>query len=918
MKFALRSPLTCLSLVGTTLLSLLLPLSPIGGVARADLGQVPGRATQFAFIIDDSGSMSLVTRDGPAADPDRLAVFATKSLMSALDDREEATIVRLNGPNQREPIPPIMQLIDNRQRLDSMLDLKGPVAAYQGKETPCKSALEATKQQLNAAFRQDAMQVAVFMSDGACSGGEFSAPDFLKNLKSHEAGQFQFYLLRWRGRPYSKTLVELADLTGGIAVEVGATDPNELLQPLASVLSRSQGYESYMLSSRSNKMAAHIGARRIRLLAVAPDLGQDLTISLSGDAGGVGPTVLGKARAGLHQFEAGNKYRYTALDYRPGSTPVTVSVAGAGPEWRVIALPEYRLHSRLKIMSGECLLNGPEARVVEVGTSVCVAVELVNEENVLVTQDVAGPMTRASVSYRGPGGAAEVELPASRKGDAPVFVLERANVVEGDHVFTPAIRLGAGVGDKTGILLPGPPRTLQAASLKVELEPKRLDLGELLPGSEQNHQLKIDGNFPPGKGKLVVDARKELPSCLIFTLNGAKEGELQPISAGQSYNIGVKVLPYCGPEVFRKDLETSLRIEFAQAAADIPLPKLVLPVHFALVNDLKVPSELTVTVKGGETGMLELVPDGSLLKQVAFDALVPDHGDREGWPPDADELQLAFIDDADHEVWDGEVYASSAPATFGKGPDGKVKPMKLRVESDACCNGGSYRTEMALVPKGSDLPPIRVPLTVNVEPAGFWACHSQWIIPVLWFLLGMLVLWYLFSMYQHSQFINRDKLNNRIGQLRWSEYGEPIENPNRQPFTQPVLNGFKFGARFKAWIRANPLVFGLPGKVYRETLSFSVARSGVTAELSRLRNTQQAVALNPGEHLHKIYLDNFNNFFFVPSRGKVLSYQVIEPELSVDSEANQPPKMVQASSIRLTQGDPSETDAVAGWHFGRG
>jgi hypothetical protein len=905
------------SLIRTTVASLLLMLVLPTTSVRADLGQVPGRATQFAFIIDDSGSMRYQTKDGPAADPDRLAVFATRSLMSALDDREEATIVRLNGPNQNEPIPPIMQLVDNRQRLESMLALEGPLAGYQGNETPCKSALEATKQKLNAAFRPDAMQVAVFMSDGACSGGEFSAPDFLKNLKSHEAGQFQFYLLRWRGRPYSKTLVELADLTGGIAVEVGATDPNELLQPLASVLSRSQGYESYMLSPRSNKMGAHIGARRIRLLAVAPDLGQDLKISLTGDAGGAGPTVLGAARSGLHQFEGGNRYRYTALDYRPGSTPVTVSVTGAGPDWRVIALPEYRLHSQLKIMSGECLLNGPEARVVEVGTSVCVAVELVNEENVVVTQDVAGPMTRASVTYRAPGGAADVELPASRKGDAPVFVLERANVVEGDHVFTPAIRLGAGAGEKSGILLPGPPKTLQAASLKVELEPKRLDLGDLLPGTEQNHQLKIDGNFPPGKGKLVVDARKDLPSCLIFTLNGTKEGELQPISPGQSYNVGVKVLPYCGPELFRRDLETSLRIEFQQASADIPLPKLVLPVHLVLINDLKMPSELTVTVLGGESGFIELQPEGSLLKQVAFDALLPDRGDREGWPPDADELQLAFIDDAEHEVWDGEVYASSAPATFGKGPDGKVKPMKVRVESDACCNGGSYKTEMALVPKGSDLPPIRVPLTVNVQPAGFWACHSQWIIPVLWFLLGMLILWYLFSMYQHSEFIERELVRNRLAQLKWNDYGDPVVDTNRRDCDRAIMSKLRFGPRLKAWLRANPLVFGLPGKAYRETLALTVSSKEVRGEFSRHRETQKLAFEKPGEHTDRLYIDAGGQFFFVPRRGSLQGYKVREPRVASESDNNAShPKLASGSKVVLLTGDPSIANSSAGWRLG--
>jgi hypothetical protein len=846
-------------------------LGLLSAPARADLGQVAGRATQYAFIIDDSGSMRYKTRDGEAADPDRLAVLATRSLMSALDDRDEATIVRLNGPGEREPIPPIMQLFDNRQRLESMLELKGVLASYGGAATPCRPALEATKQQLNAAYRPNVTQVAVFLSDGACTAPDIVPEEFLKNLKSHEAGAFQFYLLRWRGRPYSRTLVDLADMTGGIAVEVGATDPTELIQPLASVLSRSQGYESYLLTARNNKVGAHIGARRIRLLVVAPDNGEELSLTLQGDPGGTEPAPLGPPRSGIHHYEGGHKYRYYALDYKPGSTPVTVTATGAGADYRVIALPEYRLTTRITLTEGRCGESTEDIQYVEVGASVCATVSLVNEEGVQVSADVAPSSTRALVNYQPPGGDL-TELPGTRPGDPPVFLLERVNVTAGDHVFTPAIRLGATTNPKAGVLIPGPPRTLQVTTLKITLDPPRLDFGELFPGAEQHQSVKVDGNFPKSRGRLVVEGRDELPPCVSFMLNGTPDGEWQPIMPGMTFTVSIKLEAYCGAEAFRRELESALRVEFEKPALGGPVPKLVMPYKAILNNDIKAPGPLQVSLAGGESKDVELALDGRFLKPVDFDAMVPEFEEREAWPNTAEHLELAFVDGSDHEVHEGEVYATHTPMTFGRDPDGRIKPLRLRVKSGGCCEEGTYRTEVALVPANSDAAPIRVPLEVNLTSAGLWACHGGWITKVLAALGIAILLWYAWGMWSNFRRLDPRKLADRFRPMVRTPHG--AINPKSDvgdSLRAIVRRELSFGKRLSAWLRANPLVFGLPGGKFSYVESVSIGTLPDDGDEGRLmfpligkRSIERLVRARPSDHIGRLYYDARDTFVMVP------------------------------------------------------
>jgi hypothetical protein len=887
--------------------------------ALADDGTYATRVTQYVFVIDDSASMRGPTRDGPAADPDRLTILATQSLLSALDDRDEATVVRLNGPQQAEASPPLMPLVDNRQRLESMLSLTETIAAYKGAETPCRSALDATKSLLNAAYRPGVPQVVILMTDGACSPPDVVPDEFLRGLKSHELANFQFYLLRWRGRSFSRSLLEIADRTGGIAVEVGATDPYELLQPLASVLSRSQGYESFMLTPKTTTMAAHVGARRIRLLAVAPDLGEDLAFSFEGTEGEPAPPLLGEVRRGMHQFEAARKYRFAAVDYQPGKAPVRVSLSGAGPEYRIVAIPEYKLHTRMTLREGRCGENGRETQVVDVGASACATLELVNEDGVLVSSVVAGPSTRASVAYKGPGTDTASSLPATRKDDSPVFLLERVNLTEGDHVFTPEITLGLGASDKSGVRHMGSPQTLQVSTMRIGMEPARFEFGDLLPGTEQHHTLKISGNFPVSQGRLNVPTRSDIPSCLTFELSGKSEGQAQAISPGQTYSLDVKVASYCGPNVFRKELDSSLVLDFDRVALAAQVPSLVIPFRAALVNDLKVPQVLSVELESGETRDMSLVVEGSFAKEVAFDAIVPEVDEREGWP--REKLELFFLDDAGREVLEGELLATHRSVTFGRASDGRVTPLKLRVRSDACCDASVYRTELALVATGQKAPPVRIPVEITVKSAGAWKCYGSTILQVACIALIGLLLLYVYLMFRNTHLIDRQRLGTKLIPLRLSEYGEPEERPNGRSAVQTAIrNQLTLARRVRAWVRANPLVFGLPGKSYREAVRIQLPPAGgninnIQLEFFGRRSLDEAIAKAPSSFARQLFAEGSGiRFLGMPHQGTIAGYSIDGYEApEADDQATRVRSVGLNNKVLLSNNPDRDPAELAGW-----
>lgn len=805
-----------------SLLALIGPMLAGSAAAQSTASSAEARAAQFVFVIDDSGSMK-------ETDPDRLAVFAARSLVSMLDDRDEVSVVRLNGPREGASPAPIEPLRQNRRQMEGLLALDGEIAGYKGQNTPCRSALQAVRRLLENAYRPGVAQVVMLLTDGACTPADEqpAAEELLRGLQSQEKGLFQFYLLRFRGKEHSQALVRLAETTGGKAIEADPGDPTSILHTFAAALSRSQGYEPYLLSPTSTHLAAHRGAERVRLLAIAPHAGPELSFSVRNPGGGA-PQPLSPPRAGTHRYGSGRVYRYAALDYKPDAEPVEVAVQGAGPAWKVVALPEYRLAVRPAVHLGSCESPGPAVSSVDVGAAVCVVTELVNAQGQVVGGEVTGGDLTARVRVRRPGGAAgEVELAANQfPGGQARFGLPRSHLERGDYEFEPRVVLRLTSGDT--VTLRGVPLALEASSVLITPQPGRFAFGTLKPGGVAQDSLRLTGSFKPAPAKVELRDRAALPSCVTAEVNGVAEGKPFQVSVDQPYNVALRVSPYCGPRPIRAPYDTAVRLVFA-AEGGRQLPTVEVPVRFTLDYGIAVPPELVVKVRGGGSSDLPVTVRGNFRHEVKLRAVVAPPSESESWPEDGDDLVLGFAGESRKKVLRDEEDEPSRVHDFAAGPG--APPLRLRAVPGRCCAGGSYRTRLGLAPAaGQPLPPgasppepIVVPVRIEVEPAGFWACYGPLLLALLAVLALLLLALYAVNMFRNSSFLKPEALAARLKPLVWTEYGDTVEQKNSKNEVLRLVRGaMPLHRRALSWLKANPLRFGLPGGRYRETVELQL------------------------------------------------------------------------------------------------
>ncbi|HTG35088.1 MAG TPA: vWA domain-containing protein [Thermoanaerobaculia bacterium] len=904
--------------------------------AQPEISSAAARAAQFVFIIDDSGSMK-------TTDPDRLAIFAVQSLVSMLDDRDEVSVVRLNGPHDGVPPPPIAPLRQNRSQVLDMLGLDKTLARYEADHTRCRTALDATRRLLDQAYRPDVAQVVIFLTDGECTPTGEEQPDIeglIGGLRSRKDGLFQFYLLLFRGAKATPAMAALAVRTGGEAIEVGGSDPTAILHPFATALSRSQGYESYLLAPGKQRLAAHRGAERVRLLAVAPGEGPPLTLSVR-DQKGNAPQIVAAPRTGIHHYPRGRVFRFASLDYRPNVEPVTVEVNGAGEAWKVVALPEYRLSVRMSFSQGSC--DHPGAPVhfgVDTGSSICVLSELVNGEGDVVGGDVTGGDLKTVVRVRRPDqpGSSPLELTANPlPGDRARFGLLRSDLPHGDYEFQPEVTLNLASGD--AVHLSGRPMLLAVSSLVIAPRPGRFDFGTLRPGDSALRPLTLTGSFPPAPGRVEWRDRGDLPACVSAELGGVREGTSQSVRVDQGYNLALRVAPYCGPQPFQRSFDTVLRLTFETGAGGRQLPVVELPVHFAVNYDIRVPQELVTRVKAGEIADLPLQVSGNFRRDLALRAVVAGEGDAEVvWPKDPDDLALGFAALGRKEVLRDGKGSPLLVRDFvvGLGSTARGGALPLRVMPDRCCGDGTYRTRVGLAPAAGQfqpagappLAPILIPVKIEVIPAGFWACYGPRILWAVVGLLLLLLLLYAINMVRNSSFFKPEALAAKLKPLVWTGYGDTVEQKNSsQEVLRLVRRGLPFGPRVLAWLRANPFRFGLPGGSYQETAELflqphrDMARSQVILRVEP--DLQRRMAAEPetfGGRLFAIALGGVT-FLAVPDRGgkiaRLAQQDFYAPAASEEESKPKVARLRRAKLLkRLEDREGYQEDAAAGWQVG--
>ncbi|MFU8803647.1 MAG: hypothetical protein ACNA8W_07565, partial [Bradymonadaceae bacterium] len=495
---------------------------------------------------------------------------------------------------------------------------------------------------------------------------------------------------------------------------------------------------------------------------------------------------------------------------------------------------------------------------------------------------------------------------------------------EGDHVFSPVIRLHASGQGGTSVSIQGGSRSLQVSSRRVQADPSRFEFGDLKPGMEQYHELTLTGNFPSSRGRLVVESRSDVPECVTFELSGVGEGEPQPINPGQTYTVAVRVAPYCGPSAFKRALDTALRIEFDRASHSAPVPTVIVPIRATLINELGIPDSISTTIKAGEVKDLN-VRLGRQERDLSFEALFPPRSERARWP--GKDLDLAFVDDRGRTIRVDRQIATSHGITFEKTRKTQSTPLTLRVISNPCCSGGVYKTELALVPRSGSTTPVRVPVEITVEEAGLWSCWGPTIFRGFLLILLLLLLAYLINMYKSSHFLKRDLLADRLVPLRWDEYGQAKPHTRASnEVRRMVRRDLSFFKRARAWFKANPLVFGLPGQDYYESVELrlnqfsDVSRSSV--QLTATRDIRDEITRSPSQGRGKVYATAKGGvaFFAVPDRNRLSAGLEIEQEFgSVELDEEEFELKVvsfrRRTELTLAHGE-REPDTMAGWRVG--
>ncbi len=802
-RFSAPAILTPQRIAALLLVPVLLCLTP--GARSQGTGERAGNAAQYVLLIDDSGSMRPIGRD-PGADPDRLSVFAARSMLALLDDSDEVSVVRLNAVMAGEQPPAIRPLREVRSGLEAALANEGPIAQYAGRDTPCSRAFEAVRTRLNEARRPGVRQVLVYLTDGVCEINRrpdpVDAQSFLSGVDSHRNDSaFLFYLLRFRGRAFTPALEDIARRTGGAAFEMTA-EATGILTPFAQAFSLAQGFDAFEVGPASPTIPAHSAASRVRLLAVAEGTGPPLRIGFRGAA----PTLLGESRTGVHRFGSQRTFRYATLDYRPGLATVDVTVDNAGTGWKIVAIPEYHMRVETSVLGAACAEGGSEVQSVEVGGSACVRLRLVNQDGEPIDTASFGGRVELAVGYRGPASSTEQVLPVGgAPGGAIAGTLERARLEAGDHVFRPraTVTLTSGIP----FTLFGRPRTLQATTARISSSIPRWNIGELVPGASQFTDVVLSGNFPRVPGTFSLTRNDGFPQCVRFTLSSVEEGASIPLVDGQSYRLGVLVDGVCSLTPVRRDLSASVRIVAPG------LPPLEIPVTASLVADIHFPTEIEVRADRQRSVTVPITIAGNQLTDFHLFARLAEPG--EGWP--GQNLSLGLVGGREGEARrDGSgALARSGEITVSRAQSGP-STAALWASVNPCCGAGTYRTELTLAIRGSETETARIPVRVIVTEGTWWGCHGETVRRVLIGIAAFLVLWFLRNMYVNTHFINRDALQ-KAGGLPQPEYeydADADERPARKPALRNVPSWL---GRRLAWLGHGGFLAGFGRRfTYRE------------------------------------------------------------------------------------------------------
>jgi hypothetical protein len=242
-------------------------------------------------------------------------------------------------------------------------------------------------------------------------------------------------------------------------------------------------------------------------------------------------------------------------------------------------------------------------------------------------------------------------------------------------------------------------------------------------------------------------------------------------------------------------------------------------------------------------------------------------------------------------------------------------PLGLRVVAGPCCTGIAPQHIELFPPPGSRTPkgpvwPVRLPVEIVVRPDSK-ACHRGWISLVIGVVGGLAAL-YAYGMVLQSHFLNSKDLARRIEALRWDETGD-LRGHSAVDVQALVKRELTPWRRAWNWLRANPLVFGFPGKAYHETVELHL-QPGQDIHASRLilcptRELHRDLEKDPGRAEGRLFATALSGtrFFTVPHRGSRIGALVL------DRPGDLPRELVWLRSDERLLRNTEEREGFAGW-----
>jgi hypothetical protein len=244
--------------------------------------------------------------------------------------------------------------------------------------------------------------------------------------------------------------------------------------------------------------------------------------------------------------------------------------------------------------------------------------------------------------------------------------------------------------------------------------------------------------------------------------------------------------------------------------------------------------------------------------------------------------------------------------------------LHLRVLAERCCSSGTYQRTVELIPQQGTAWPIHLPVHVTVEGSSL-TCHLPAASFFLVFAVGVLLNLYAYGMAANSHFVPLPRLAARLRPLQRNGAGG-LEEGSRKAVEALVRRDLPFWRRALNWLRANPLVFGLPGGSFHETIELQLhPRRDVS--VSRLcliphRNFHKTLQQQPQLGQGRLFAAAFSQlrFFAVPHRGKVGELMVKD----ASEEAGQPELTWIGPNQDLLRNMEGEDRPVvyAGWRIG--